>query len=103
MNPDRPRVTSVSKMKPLLCLLNVLVLLLFPPLFTPLWANEPPGEAEYAVFMGDNGVIVLKLVINVGGSTPRGSFSRIRSTASMRLASASAGAITPFELLVVEA
>jgi len=61
-------------MKRLLCLLNVLVLLLFPPLFTPLWANEPPGEAEYAVYMGDNGVIVLKLVIDVGGSTPRGSF-----------------------------
>lgn len=43
-------------------------------LVSPLWANDPPREAEYAVFLGDNGVIVLKLEIDVGGSTPRGAF-----------------------------
>ena len=45
-------------------------------LVAPVMAEELPGDAQYAVFMGDNGVIVLKLDIQIGGKSPRGSYER---------------------------
>ena len=52
--------------------LGLLVLLLA----TPALAEELPGDAQYAVFMGDNGVVVLKFDIQIGGKSPRGSYER---------------------------
>ena len=52
--------------------IGLLVLLLV----APVMADELPGDAQYAVFMGDNGVIVLKLDIQIGGKSPRGSYER---------------------------
>ena len=52
--------------------IGLLVLLLA----APVMADELPGDAQYAVFMGDNGVIVLKLDVQIGGKSPRGSYER---------------------------
>ena len=52
--------------------LSLLLLLLV----APVMADELPGDAQYAVFMGDNGVIVLRLDIQIGGKSPRGSYER---------------------------
>ncbi len=43
-------------------------------LVAPVIAQELPGDAQYALFMGDNGVIVLKLDIQISGKSPRGSY-----------------------------
>ena len=38
--------------------------------------QEVPGDAQYAIFMGDNGVVVLKFDVLIAGKGPRGSFER---------------------------
>ena len=45
-------------------------------LVTPILAQESPSDAQYVVFMGENGVIVLQFDIQIGGKGPRGSFER---------------------------
>jgi Ca2+-binding EF-hand superfamily protein len=45
-------------------------------LAAPMRADELPGDAQYAVFMGDNGVVVLKFDIQIGGKSPRGLYER---------------------------
>ncbi len=52
--------------------LGLLLLLLVAPAL----AEELPGDAQYAVFMGETGVIVLKFDIQIGGKSPRGSYER---------------------------
>ena len=34
--------------------------------------QEVPGDAQYAIFMGDNGVVVLKFDVLIAGKGPRG-------------------------------
>lgn len=39
-------------------------------------ANEPPSETQYAIYLGENGVIVLGFQLQVGGKTPQQSFNQ---------------------------
>ena len=43
-------------------------------LVAPVMAQELPGDAQYVVFTGENGVVVLKLDIQIAGKSPRGSY-----------------------------
>lgn len=45
-------------------------------LVTPCVAQDVPNDVQYAIFMGDNGVIALRFEIQIGGKGPKGSFER---------------------------
>ncbi|WP_397568685.1 hypothetical protein [Schlesneria sp. T3-172] len=76
-------------MKRLFCLLNLLAM--------PLWASDAPDEAAYTVYLGENGVLVLKLIIEVEGSTPRGAFEHYIDHLMKSLDSNGDGTITTEE------
>ena len=45
-------------------------------LLVPCQAQEVPNDSQYAIFMGDNGVIVLRFEIQIGGKGPKGVFEQ---------------------------
>jgi len=56
------------------CLLALLLMV------SPVRADESPADSQYAIYLGENGVIVLKFQIQVGGKTPQQSFQHYVDT-----------------------